>query len=118
MKYLLLAMVVACGGNPTGSACPTTDPPTFQTFGDAFFAEYCRECHSANSTNRHGAPKDQNYDTEDDIRKHAADIDVEAASGPDATNDAMPQLAGSVTTRPSKEERALLGEYLACEQGN
>ncbi len=56
MKYLLLAMVVACGGGtPTGATCPTTDPPTFQTFGDAFFADYCRECHSVNATNRHGA---------------------------------------------------------------
>ncbi len=116
MKYLLFAVLVACGGDPTGSTCPPTDPPTFQTFGDQFFAQYCRDCHSANSTNRHGAPSDQNYDTEDDIRRHADEIDREAAAGPDATNDSMPRLEGAVMMRPSQAERELLGQYLACLQ--
>lgn len=62
---------------------------------------YCRECHSANSTNRRGAPGSQNYDTEADILRHAAEIEAEAAAGPDATNTSMPELGGAVNMRPS-----------------
>jgi uncharacterized membrane protein len=118
MKSLasLLLVAVACSA-PTGSSCPPTDPPTYATFGEQFFTDYCTGCHSANAANRHGAPKDQNFDSEDDIRKHADDIDVEAAAGPNATNTSMPELDGPVKTAPSVEERKLLGQYLACVRG-
>jgi uncharacterized membrane protein len=75
---------------------------------------YCTSCHSANSTNRHGAPKSQNYDTESDIVLHAADIDEAAAKGPDALNAFMPELGGTVTMKPSDAEREMLGLYVAC----
>ena len=123
MKFVLFSLglaLAACGGggSPTGATCPPTDPPTFDSFGDTFFGTYCRECHSASSTNRRGAPGNQNYDTEADIIRLAADIEAEAAAGPDATNTSMPELGGAVTMRPSQAERELLGEYLACLQGN
>jgi len=104
----------ACAGTPSGSVCPTTDPPTYASFGDAFFETNCRGCHSANATSRHGAPGDQNYDSEAEIKRHASDIDVEAAAGPDATNDAMPEIGSVVRTAPTQAERERLGEYLAC----
>lgn len=110
---LLLSVVAACS-SPTGSTCPPTNPPTYGSFGEQFFADYCTGCHSANATNRHDAPGDQNFDTEADIKKHADDIDSEAAAGPDATNTDMPDLSGPVHTPPSVEERKLLGQYLAC----
>ncbi|NVB81988.1 MAG: hypothetical protein HOV81_26640 [Kofleriaceae bacterium] len=120
MKLLALAFVsaalLAACDSPTGSTCPPTDPPTYASFGQAFFSKYCTDCHSANSPNRHDAPGDQNFDTEDDIRRHAADIDSEAAAGPDATNTSMPEKSVNVMTLPTLEERKLLGQYLACLQ--
>lgn len=115
-----LALITACGGGgaPTGATCPPTDPPTFDSFADEFMGKYCRDCHSATSPNRRGAPGSQNYDTEADILRHAADIEAEAAAGPDATNTSMPELGGAVTTRPTQAEREQLGQYLACLQGN
>jgi uncharacterized membrane protein len=118
MKSLLLTALLlgACSssGSPTGAVCPPTNPPTYASFGQQFMTTYCTSCHSANSTNRHGAPRDQNYDTEADVIQHAADIDGVAAAGPDQTNTFMPKLGGTVTRQPSQAEREMLGAYLAC----
>ena len=109
-----LALAAACAGSPTGAECPTTNPPTYASFGQQFMTTYCTSCHSAAATNRHGAPRSQNYDTEVDILLHASDIDEAAAKGPDATNTSMPELGGTVTRKPTDAERELLGQYLAC----
>jgi uncharacterized membrane protein len=114
----VLLLLVACTSSPTGSTCPTDNPPTYASFGQTFFATYCTGCHSANAANRHDAPGDQNYDTEADIKKHASDIDEQAASGPDATNTSMPDLSGPVHMQPSMEERVELGQFLACEKAS
>jgi uncharacterized membrane protein len=113
-----LALVLALGAcsSPTGSTCPPTDPPTYATFGQAFVEDFCLDCHSAHSTNRHGAPGDLNFDTEDEIRRHAEDIDSEAAAGPDATNTSMPEKSPNVQTLPTLEERQRFGQFLACLQ--
>lgn len=119
MKYLAamvvaaLASLAACD-TPTGSTCPTDSAPTYASFGQSFFKTYCLDCHSKNSMSRHGAPHDQNYDTEADIRMHADDIDVEAAGGPKAINTDMPRLDGPNHMAPSDAERMMLGQYLAC----
>src|SRR5262249_53880932 len=102
MKYLaalFLVFAAACDSS-TGSTCPPTNPPNYATFGMQFMETYCLDCHSANSANRHNAPGDLNFDTEADIKKHAADIDAVAAAGPDATNTAMPERSPNVTTTP------------------
>lgn len=120
LKYLIGALVMslaACeGGADTGSTCPPggAAAPTYATFGQAFFANYCTECHSASSPNRHGAPSDQNYDSEADIVAHATDIELQAAAGPLAINTSMPE--GGRGGKPSDDERKQLGEYLACLQ--
>lgn len=116
MKRLFLAMLMtACSsGDPTGATCPPTNPPTYASFGQPFMTTYCTSCHSANSTNRHGAPKGQNYDTEADLMRHAPDIDEAAAKGPDALNTFMPELDGTVAHKPTDAEREMLGLYLAC----
>jgi uncharacterized membrane protein len=115
---LLLFATAACTSTPSGATCPppTADVPTYDNFGRAFMATYCTDCHSINATNRHGAPADQNYDTEADIKAHAAAIDAEAAAGPNAMNTAMPDLAGPVHSAPTQAERETLGQFLACEQ--
>jgi uncharacterized membrane protein len=118
MKFLAVAllMIAGCADSPTGSTCPTANAPTYASFGQHFMETYCTGCHSANAANRHDAPGDQNYDTEADIKKHASDIDTQAASGPNATNTGMPDLSGPVRMQPSMEERVELGQFLACEK--
>lgn len=116
MKYLaLFVSLAACtGGAPTEAVCPPTDPPTYASFGQAFFETYCADCHSSATNDRHGAPGNQNYDTEAEILRHAEDIDGVAASGPAATNTSMPEVGSVVPAAPTTAERARLGEYLAC----
>jgi uncharacterized membrane protein len=116
MKHALLVLAFAgCASTSSGATCPTANAPTYDSFGKQFFATYCTGCHSASSTDRHGAPKDLNYDTEADIRAHAMDIDLVAASGPSATNTKMPELTGAVRVQPTEAEREQLGQFLACE---
>src|SRR5512143_2749892 len=112
----LLFAATACTSTPSGATCPPDNAPSYQSFGANFMSTYCTGCHSRNATSRHGAPADQNYDTEADVIAHAADIDAAAAAGPNATNTAMPDMSGPVHTRPTDEERQLLGQYLACQQ--
>lgn len=115
-SVLCLILFAACtgGGAATGATCPTTDPPTYENFGDQFFTTYCRACHSSEADNRHGAPGSQNYDTEVQIRQHAAAIDATSAAGPHAINTDMPDMSGPVTIEPTDAEREQLGQFLAC----
>jgi uncharacterized membrane protein len=112
----LLISATGCTSTPSGATCPSDNAPTYDNFGREFMQTYCTSCHSRDAVNRHGAPADQNYDTEDDIRAHAAAIDAEAASGPNGTNTAMPDMSGPVHTPPNDQDRAVLGQFLACEQ--
>lgn len=114
LAVMLLGVMLGCGGSPSGAVCPTADAPTYDNFGKAFMEEYCVGCHSRTAASRHGAPGDQNYDTEADVMDHADKIDTNAAAGPGATNTAMPNLSGPVHSKPTQAEREKLGQYLAC----
>ena len=118
LLYVLFVATAACTSTPSGAECPpnAADRPTYDNFGREFMETYCTGCHSAQAPDRHGAPSDQNYDTAADVMKHAAAIDAEAASGPNATNTAMPDLGGPVHAAPTAAEREKLGQFLACEQ--
>jgi uncharacterized membrane protein len=120
MKSIALAFVLfaACGGSPTDATCPTSDAPSYGSFGSAFFSTYCVSCHSSSVSGaaRHDAPSDMNFDTEADIISHLSDIDEEAAAGPHATNTDMPELDSDVPSPPTLAERQQLGQFLACEQ--
>jgi hypothetical protein len=112
-----LSFAAACdGGKPTGSTCPTSNAPTYGSFGETFFETYCTGCHSADATDRHDAPSDINFDSEADVKMHLDDIDTEAASGPKATNTLMPELDGPVHAAPTTDERVTLGQFIACEK--
>ncbi len=89
------------GGTATGSTCPTDSTLTYANFGEAFIKTNCLECHESKEN-----PKLTSLAT---IQSLAADIDKEAASGPNGTNTAMPE-DGTVSTA----DRAKLGEWLAC----
>jgi hypothetical protein len=112
----ILLVTASCASNESGATCPSSNPPSYASFGRAFMEAYCTGCHSRQAGKRYGAPPDRNFDTEDEIRAQAAAIDVEAAAGPDARNTDMPDLTGPVDRSPSLQERELLGEFLACER--
>jgi hypothetical protein len=100
-------------GPPTGALCPTTNPPTYSGFGQAFFATYCTRCHASTLVGdaaRNGAPDGFDYDTLAGVRAHIREIDEAAAIGPSASNRIMPLSA----PRPTDAERTTLGQLLAC----
>jgi len=112
---MFLALAACSGTSTTGSTCPSSGAPTYDNFGRRFFTTYCSGCHGAGAPNRRGAPRDQVFDTEAQIKAHAAEIDAVAAKGPNASNDDMPDMAGPVRSPPSALERERLGQLLACE---
>lgn len=116
MKYLALVLFLVACDTPSGSTCPTANAPTYDSFGKQFMETYCLDCHSSKAANRHDAPKNLNFDTEADVKAHLDDIDFEAASGPNATNTGMPERSPNVQMMPTKDERVLLGQFLACEK--
>src|SRR4051812_31954498 len=102
---LVVAVGVACGGaSATGATCPPSSTLTYETFGKAFFEANCNRCHSASTKGQ--SPL---YDNDGLIRANAKKIDEQAASGPDATNDQMPN-DGDI----AKADREKLGQWLAC----
>jgi len=116
MRWLFIA-VVACAepqGEVTHSMCPSTDPPSYTTFGQVFFETYCLECHSQANTGdaRQGAPVTIDFDTRALVRESTSNIDKQAAWGPDAHNSLMPPDGHR---EPTDAERVRLGEYIACE---
>lgn len=116
MRSIAVCFLVACADPSTGAHCPSTNPPTYASFGRAFFASYCTGCHSASARERHGAPPGVDFDDEVHVRYFAPSIDIEAAAGPDAVNTDMPDMTGPVHAAPTLAERKLLGEFLACER--
>jgi uncharacterized membrane protein len=107
--------LAACGdegGDPTGSLCAEGATDTWDSFGNQFFAFYCRDCHSntKSGAERHDAPTDVNFDDLAQVKALTDEIDRWAASGPAATNTDMPPD----DPRPSADERAQLGAWLAC----
>jgi uncharacterized membrane protein len=85
---------------------------TFEEFGRPFLEDYCLRCHSAAQMGpfRQGAPTDHNFDTREQIVEHAEHIDTAAGAGPEITNQVMPPDE----PRPSRAERMMMSEWLAC----
>ena len=114
---IALGLIASCNssvlyGPPTESVCPPTSTLTYAGFGQPFMQAYCVQCHSSTlmGPDRHGAPLLHDFDTLYGIEPFTNHIDWTTASGPAATNTAMP----TADPRPSLEERKMLGEWLAC----
>jgi uncharacterized membrane protein len=120
---IVLVCVAGCGhddhdhhghddGEPSGAICAEGSALTYENFGNAFLTTYCARCHAASVKGpaRQGAPADHIFDTVDQVRAFAVEIDKGAAVGPSASNNGMP--VGTPT--PTNEERLRLGEWLAC----
>ena len=95
-----------CGdapGDATGSNCPSGSTLTYENFGQAFMQSNCLACHAKTG------PESPKFDSVEQIRAAAGDIDKSAAAGPNAVNTFMPD--GSSV---AEAERRKLGEWLAC----
>lgn len=97
---------------PTGSTCPPGSTLTYESFGRAFFEEYCQTCHASTVRGpaRQGAPSSHTYDDRAMILAARDEIDLRAAAGPEAINADMPRTYPV----PTAAEREQLGEWLAC----
>lgn len=99
---------------PTGTTCPPEGTTlTAANFGMPFFENYCTRCHSSELSGpfkRHGAPGDFDFNTYEDVKRHAQDIDTWAGAGPTNVNTEMP--LGNPA--PSEDERRQLSVWLAC----
>jgi uncharacterized membrane protein len=87
--------------------CPDDSKLDYDSFGAPFFLTWCIGCHSSNLREgaRQKAPLGIDFNSRDDIRKHKDRIWARAGD----SNTSMPPAGG-----PSTEERARLGEWLAC----
>ncbi len=87
--------------------CPPESTVDAQNFGIPFLLTHCNGCHGGAVTGdeRQGAPPEVTFDNMDQVRMQLDRI--WERSGDD--NNTMPPAGG-----PTEEERALLGEWLAC----
>ncbi len=105
-----LPCLLACAGAPEETGETAADPcagraeVTWSGFGDAFFGEWCRSCHSVDAADRAGAPSSINFDTIDDARTYAESIRRTVLE-----QDTMPPV-GEVPA----DDRALLEAFLDC----
>jgi hypothetical protein len=87
--------------------CPEESPLTFEDFGGPFLYSWCTSCHSSGMPEgqRQNAPVGVDFDSLEDARAWADRIWLRAADH----NITMPPVGG-----PDTDERAMLGEWLAC----
>ena len=106
----LAVLLLACGSESDGledSALPVCDtalPVTWDNWGQGFLLTHCSGCHSASAPDRHGAPENVVFDTEEQATESAATLlrlVIEEESMPPA---------GGVRA----EEMALLEAWLSC----
>lgn len=99
MRWLLLVLVGCTSADSTGISdvsCPTDSTLTYENFGAAFFADNCTSCHGSKSSPL--------MTTQAQIQAQSSRILEQAVY-----TTAMPEDADL-----DVEERALLGEWLAC----
>lgn len=116
LSRTVLLLIAACGGDeptPTEATCPTANAPTWDGFAKPFFDKYCTRCHSSTLTGgaRNGAPAFHDFDTRTGVQGVLVHIDQQAGSGPAATNELMPPSSPV----PTKAEREMLAQFVACE---
>lgn len=115
--WAALALAAGCTqgslfGPPTEATCPDGAELTYESFARPFMAAYCTRCHASTlrAEQRMGAPSLHDFDTLYGIAAFADHVDQTTAAGPAAINDSMPPSGPF----PTPEERAQLGQWLAC----
>lgn len=86
-------------------ACSEGPVVTYDNFGAGFLTQHCTSCHAATAPDRHEAPADVVFDTEEEALAWADRILARAASDPTT----MPPQGGT-----SEDDRALLALWLGC----
>lgn len=77
MRALLAALLLAgCGGEgaPTdgdAAVCDGAPVTTWDNFAEGFLRESCQGCHAGSAPDRHDAPADVTFDTEEDALRWA-----------------------------------------------
>ena len=115
---LLLGVLAGCPqdsiwGPPTETMCPPGGTSlTYTDFGKPFMEKYCTRCHSSElvGSARKGAPSFHDFDTLFGIKAVSGHIDETTGSGPAATNTGMPPDGA----KPTKAEREMLSQWIAC----
>lgn len=92
-------------GTAVDPLCVDAPVVTWNNFGEGFLIENCQACHASTAPNRHGAPENVTFDTEDDVRTWKDRILARAAG--DAPT--MPPMGGT-----SADDRYLLEVWLTC----
>lgn len=107
MRGLWIALAatgcLADGGN--SGLCATAPVTTWDNFGAGFVAQSCDTCHSATTLDRHGAPPDVTFDTEEEVWEWSDRI-LERTTGETPT---MPPQGGV-----SDDDRYRLEVWLTC----
>lgn len=110
MRSLALAPLVLALACSSGIGSDVDCPPegtelTYDNFGQAYFAQHCLSCHSAEVTGtaREGAPPTVDFDSLQQIRMRLQTIDRRRHDMPPSGH---PQ--------PTGDEQRKLSEWLAC----
>jgi uncharacterized membrane protein len=115
VRALVLFGVVAAGCTGEGASEPDTDGPaicadapvvTWDNFGAGFMTQHCQACHASTAPDRHGAPAEVVFDTEEDAWAWADRVLARAIGEGEAT---MPPQGGV-----SEDDRYLLEVWLTC----
>lgn len=87
--------------------CPDDSSLTYENFGEGFFLSWCNGCHASalGEDERQDAPLASNFDDLEQIRAFKDRVWLRSADH----NVTMPPVGG-----PEDDERARLGEWLAC----
>lgn len=101
---LLACTAISSTDSAASDPCADAHDVDWYSFGDPFFATYCRGCHSATAPYRYGAPEAVNFDTEEDARTYVEEVRRTVLQ--DGT---MP-VGGGVLD----DDLTLLAEYLDC----
>jgi len=109
--FVLLGLLVACGGEEEDPLCDVEVPLTYDNWGRGFLDTHCTGCHSSiiAPAQRRGAPDTVNFDTYDGMLSFADRVHARVVEPP-PEEVSMPPGGG-----PTTEERAMLNEWLACE---
>ena len=117
LAALVVALLAGCPsdevfGPPTETVCPTGSTLSYDNFGKPFMESYCTRCHSSElvGSQRKGAPSFHDFDSLFGIKAVSMHIDETTGSGPAATNTGMPPDGA----KPSKAEREMLAQWIAC----
>lgn len=104
---MILLLAACAGGDDTGSdtsACADAPQVTWESFGQGFFENYCRSCHSSTAQNRYGAPEGLDFDTEAQVQQY------ESLVRATVLEDASMPVGGGVFV----DDLTLLEIYLDC----